>query len=138
MLDIPQNGWSRICIGNWTSQCDCDDDVPFALLEALTNICESNQPAAVRFCAADKDAVLVFDFDIVHIISQTADGYTLTSEHIPCYELAAELISDLRNNLDAWSQWSPLLRDAELLAARKAELERQCSALEQLVDFYRD
>lgn len=138
MLDIPKNGRSRIHIGSWTGQCNCDDDVPFALLEALTNICESNQPAAVSFQTVDGDVTLVFDFDIIHIIFHSPTGYKLSSEHIPCYQLASELISDLRDNLEAWGRWSPTLQVPELLAARKAEIESQCAALHQLVEFYRN
>lgn len=136
MLDIPKNGWSPIHIGNWTSRCGCDDDVPFALLDALMNVCGSDQPTSVRFQTTDGEATIIFDFEAAHIIFSGPDGYVLSSVHTPCYQMASELIADLQENLDAWVGWSPSLRDPELLAERKAELKERCAELRQLVDFY--
>lgn len=136
MLSAPEHGWSIIQIGDWSDKCCNRDDVPFALLEALTNVCQSNHPAAIHFHTTGNEYTIVFDFEMTHIISQTHGGYALASVNAYCYELATELVADIYTHIDAWVNWIPELQNTELLVKRKIAIEAACSELQELAAFY--
>ena len=132
MLSRPIIGWSKITIGNWSDRCSYIDDVPFMLLEAMEESCRINKPVSVRIDAEGWDYIIVFDQFTTHIISEITDDYTYYSVDIDRDELAKELISDIRRDIDGWCEWfcyHELTED--YISERKKDLLVLCDMLEK-------
>ena len=105
MLSTPKHGWSNITIGSWSDRCSYLDDVPFMLLDALQDALSGKTPIAIEFDAEGYGYTIVFSLGVIHIVTETEDGYKLASEEIFCKELAKELIADIRKDINVWTIW---------------------------------
>ena len=142
MLDTPKAGWSRIEIGNWSDRCSYLDDVPYRLLETVDVVVRTGRPCAVRFDAEGWEYTMVFDQSETHILSdKTPDEspdviFTLTTIDIRIRDIAKELITDLRKDVDGWANWMcyrPI--SEEELNERKKDILAWCDTLEQRVNY---
>ena len=133
MLSTTKHGWSNISIGNWSERCSYLDDVPFVLLRALEKICRTRTAEAVKFDAEGYEYIVVFDNNDVHIISNHSEqGYIYTSIVANIHDLAKELVSDIRKDIDFWSNWNDYgSMGAEEMAERKQGLIILCDSLEK-------
>lgn len=105
MLDCPRHGWSRITIDSWSDRCNYLDDVPFMLLHAISEFLSTRRPVSIRFDVEGYEYILVFDFGVVHIITEADDGYKLSSQKVNYPSLIEELIGDIRREIDGWTGW---------------------------------
>lgn len=131
MLKTPKNGWSQITIGDWTDRCSYLDDVPYRLLEAVDDTNRTHRPTSVKFDAEGWEYVIVFDTFETHII--TCDFYgtwKYITVDIYIKDIIKELLSDIRNDLNAWSEWGYELREYEI-EERKLDLEAWCNVIEK-------
>ena len=134
MLSRPIVGWSKITIGNWSDRCSYIDDVPFMLLEAMEESCRINKPVSVSIDAEGWDYIIVFDQFTTHIISEITDDYTYYSVDIDRDELAKELVSDIRRDIDGWCEWfcyHELTED--YISERKKDLLTLCDIVEKRI-----
>lgn len=144
MLIRPQNGWSRITIKDWSERCSYLDDVPMKLLDAFALTIFYKTPNFVRFDAEGWEYLIVFSVNSVEIFTENpTDEYYNTPiyryQFIPINlkELALELLSDVRQNLEAWVLWNTNTTEAEfckwLRENRKTNLIRLCNRLEKIL-----
>ena len=136
MLDTPKHGWSNISIGSWHDRCSYLDDMPVVLLNALRRFLTAKLPVAAKFDAEGYEYILVFDFGVVHIISDDEDGdkYQLSSQEVSIPALAKELVEDIRRDIDAWADWQNYeVQTKEALARRKQLLVDLCGELSALI-----
>ena len=134
MLSRPIIGWSKITIGNWSDRCSYIDDVPFMLLEAMEESFRINKPVSVRIDAEGWDYIIVFDQFTTHIISEITDDYTYYSVDIDRDELARELISDIRRDIDEWCEWFCYYHLTEdYISERKKDLLVLCDIVEKRI-----
>lgn len=132
MLKEPKHGWSQITIGNWSDRCSYLDDVPFLLLEGVEGVCRTGNPVAAKFDAEGWEYLIVFDVYETHIITETDNGYTLTTEDVRIKNLVEELVADIRRDLKAWSCWTDYgdMSDDEK-SEREKDLAVLCDILEK-------
>ena len=105
MLSEPKHGWSAITIGNWTDRCSYLDDVPFLLLKGLEKSCRTHRPVAAKFDAEGWEYIIVFDWIESYIITDKCGKPQLISVPVGRDNIAKELVSDIRKNIDGWSAW---------------------------------
>ena len=113
MLQKPKCGWSAITIGEWHDRCSYLVDVPIDLLKAVSGVIALNTPQAVEIDAEGYNYVIVFNAFETHIITETDDGYTLTTIDIGIRHIAKELVSDIEADLDSWVEWPPHKQSAK-------------------------
>lgn len=135
MLSTPKHGWSNISIGNWSERCSYLDDVPFTLLRALEKVCRTRTVEAVKFDAEGYEYIVVFDNNDVHIISNNSEqGYIYVSIEANVHDLAKELVSDIRKDIDYWSSWNNYgSMSTEEMAERKQGLIILCDNIEKRI-----
>jgi len=127
MLRKPEHGWSQITIGSWSDRCSYLDDVPFLLLECCEQALRTAKPSVVRLDAEGWEYLIVFDLYETHIITETDEGFSLTTVTVTLRELAQELVSDIRENLSLWSVWTDC--DGDGYDEEKEERSKDLSAL---------
>jgi hypothetical protein len=131
MLKTPWCGWSEITIGNWHDRCSYLDDVPYRLLEAVDHVNRTGTPSAVKFDAEGWSYIIVFDMYHTHIICDGIDVvYKYYTVDIHIKDLARDLISDIRRDIKAWSEWFGNISDYEA-EERKLDLEAWCNVIEK-------
>lgn len=116
MLDTPKYGWCHLQIGDWQDRCSYLNDVPVLLLDALTAALKrGTHLAAVSLDAEGYEYIVVFDGwnNIVHIITETENAYSLNSIEARLPALAEELITDVEARLPDWAVWLPGMEEAE-------------------------
>lgn len=134
MLATPKHGWSNITIGNWSDRCSYLTDVPFQLLEAMECSCREHKPVSVSFDAEGWEYIITFDWFYTHIISGKSeeDSFSYFSIDINRDELAKELISDIRKDIDGWSTWLDYGDMSEdEISERKKDLLILCDIVEK-------
>ena len=138
MLSKPVHGWSEITIGDWSDRCSYIDDVPFMLLETMEESCRVNKPVAVKFDAEGWDYIIVFDQCETHIISTNpndVDTYFGNFDYhiieIDRDELAKELITDTRRDIDEWCGFYYGDETEDFISERKKDLLALCDAIEK-------
>lgn len=131
MLATPEFGWSEIRIGDWYDRCSYLDDVPFELLESVDTVIRSGKPCCVKFDAEGWRYIIVFNTHQTHIINYDfEEEYYCYTIEISIKDLAMELLSDIRKDLDLWAQW--LCFDSEdEICERKKDLAAWCDAIEK-------
>lgn len=145
MLSKPKGGWSDITIGNWSDRCSYLDDVPFQLLKAIERVCKKEGIGSVKFDAEGWEYIIVFDLFNTHIISDKLDedegifysveGFNYFSIDTDYRELAKELISDIRRDVDGWSTWFSYRDMSEdEISERKENLLILCEMIEKKID----
>ena len=135
MLSTPNVGWSRITIGEWSDRCSYLDDVPFMLLEAIEESCRINKPVSVKLDAEGWEDIIIFDQFETHIISNLTDTFIHYSVDIDRDELAKELTSDIRRDIDGWCKWfcyQDLTED--YISERKKDLLALCDIIEKRIN----
>ena len=143
MLDKPEHGWSRITIGYWSERCSYLDDVPMDLLNAFILTLTYGTPSFVRFDAEGWEYLIVFSANSVEIFTEEATDVYYSSpiyryEYIPINlrKLASELLSDVRQDIKAWSLWNANISNTELFewsrAVNETNLKILCNKLEKL------
>jgi hypothetical protein len=131
MLDTPKYGWCNIQIGEWYDRCSYLDDVPYRLLEAVDYSNRTNRPSSVKFDAEGWEYIIVFDAYETHIICYDVEGgYKYYTIEINLKDLIRELLSDIRRDLKAWSEWGYDISDYEI-EERKYDLDAWCSVIER-------
>ena len=101
MLQTPKHGWSQITIKDWSDRLSYLDDVAYMLLEAVWNCLRMSGPECVKFDAEGYEYILVIDQCYSYVITM-ADSDTLTVLDITLREIAQELISDIRRDMEDW------------------------------------
>lgn len=129
MLDAPKLGWSKIHIGAWSDRCSYLDDVPMKLLEAFVRCFRESEPQSVRFDAEGYEYILVFDTYQTCVIT-SKDGNELTVLDVDYRTLAAECITDIRRDLDAWVAFMYSDANSEVLQKRKDDMLWLCDTME--------
>ena len=129
MLDAPKLGWSKIHIGAWSDRCSYLDDVPMKLLEAFVRCFRESEPQSVRFDAEGYEYILVFDTYQTCVIT-SKDGNELTVLDVYYRTLAAECITDIRRDLDAWAAFMYSDANSEVLQKRKDDMLWLCDTME--------
>ena len=133
MLKTPKYGWSEITIGNWSDRCNCHDDVPYRLLEAVDYTNRTQRSSSVKFDAEGYMYIIVFDMCETHIICNNDDfncNWQYTTIDISIKDIIRELIVDIRNNINAWSEWGFDISDYEA-EERKLDLDAWCKVIEK-------
>ena len=134
MLKSPSAGWSRITIGDLSDRCSYLDDVPYLLLEGVEEVFRTGYPIVSKFDAEGYEYFIVIDIDTVFIITETDDDYSLKTIEISIKGLAAELIADIRRDLDLWSEWvdyGGMSEDEK--RERKKDLSALCEIIEKRI-----
>lgn len=131
MLDRPHHGWSNITIGAWTDRCSYLDDVPFMLLRTISEFQTTKRPTSVKFDAEGYEYILVFDYSVVHIITETDDGYELSSQEVSYPSLIRELVGDIQGEIDGWTGW--MSYENQDFQERKERLLTACEELESTI-----
>lgn len=134
MLKYTGYGWGEISIGNWKDRCSYLDDVPNELLGAVEEVIRTCRPSVRQFDAEGYDYIIVFGTNEVYIISNKDDnggnGFTLTAKSVSTADLAKELISDIRLDIDRWAHWHGEMSDDEF-DERRLDLEAFCKVIER-------
>lgn len=134
MLKYTGYGWGEISIGNWKDRCSYLDDVPNELLGAVEEVIRTFRPSVRQFDAEGYDYTIVFCMNEVYIISNKDDdggsGFTLTIENVSAIDLAKELVSDIRSDIDRWARWCGEMSDNEF-DERRLDLEAFCRVVER-------
>lgn len=139
MLETPKHGWSKITIGDWSDRCSYLDDVPFKLLKAIKKLYKEHEPVSISFDAERWDYIIIFDRFYTHIISDSVDdfgeaAFKYRSIEINKDEIAKELISDIRKDIDGWSNWlSYWDMSEEMILGRKNKLLSLCENIEEML-----
>lgn len=130
MLSTPQFGWSEITIGDWHDRCSYLDDVPFDLLKTVDAVIRTGRPHCTKFDVEGWEYIIVFDMYETHILHFDVDGechyYTM---EIYIKDLARELLSDIRKDLDSWAEWLDYASEYTI-CERKKDLSAWCDAIE--------
>lgn len=131
MLATPQYGWSEITIGDWHDRCSYLDDVSYELLEAVDATNRTGRPHCVKFDAEGWEYIIVFGMYETHIIHCNFEGeYHYYTIEIHIKDLARELLSDIRKDLDLWAEW-PYSASEDEISERKRDLSVWCDAIEK-------
>lgn len=131
MLTTPRHGWSEITIGDWHDRCSYLDDVPYELLKAVDMVIRTRRPHCAQFDAEGWEYTIVFDRYETHIIHCDFEGeYRYYTIEISIKDLARELLSDIRKDLDSWAEW-PFSASEEEICERKKDLAAWCDAIEK-------
>ena len=136
MLSKPKGGWSDITIGNWSDRCSYVDDIPFNLLKAMEQSCREHKPVSVNVDAEGYEYIIIFDWFHTHIILENIDeedksDFKYFSIRIDRDKLAKELISDIRRDIDGWSNWLSYHDMSEdEISERKKDLLVLCEVIE--------
>ena len=142
MLKKPKYGWSRITIGDWSDSVSYIDDVPGMLLNALIDSCRNHHPVAVKFDAEGYEYVLLFDWQCSYVLYQSVPfvhAKPLEEEpevlifDVERKDVAAELIQDIRTDIDDWAQFEASMDSEETAAKNKERLLALCDELEGLL-----
>lgn len=131
MLAMPEYGWSKITIGDWYDRCSYLNDVPYELLEAVDVVIRTGKPHCVKFDAEGWYYTIVFDMYETHIIDCDSRGkFHCYTVEVRVKDLAMELLSDIRKDLDLWANW--LVPDSEEeTSERKKDLAAWCDVIEK-------
>ena len=147
MLNTPKNGWGKIQIGEWEDRVSYLDDIPFDLLEALTDSCKKHVPVSVKFDAEGYEYIVVFDWMVTYVIYQESAVVNLLCGRnngeedsetcvvrisVPRSEIAKELIHDIRANAPEWAAFYCSVEDEEV-GQRQLQLLTMCKQLESLL-----
>ena len=131
MLTTPQYGWSEIIIGDWYDRCSYLDDVPYKLLEAVDVVNRTGRPYCAKFDAEGYEYIIAFDVHETHIIHCDFEGeYHYYTIEINIKDLARELLSDIRRDLDLWAEW-PFSVSEDEICERKKDLSAWCDVIEK-------
>lgn len=136
MLSKPDCGWSTIAIGDWSDRCSYLTDVPYDLARALELGVRTHKPTLATFDAEGWEYIIVFEWLDTHIISNKDEEYKLYSFPVGRDQLAAEFISDIRENLDGWASWNDFDRHRmsdDEFNERKADLSVYCDMIEKRI-----
>lgn len=128
MLDTPKSGWTTITIGDWTDDASHLCDVPTMLLEAIEAVSRTNKVQCVKLESPRGENTIVFDIDVTYIIYNDEDDVGFINEYLDITELAAELIGDIRRDIDAWAAWG--FNTPEQIDERRKLFEELCGIIE--------
>lgn len=153
MLSASKYGWTRVSCGTADiGPASYLTDVPGDCLDAFIGYFggQTEQNFCMEFDAEGYSVgILEFGNSLYQVSTATEDGsldvreispsrmglpeYTLPGRMLKT--LAAELVSDIRGNLDGWVYWldGPDTLETEDAAKRRAELEGKCRQLEKLI-----
>lgn len=129
MISTPKYGWSTITIGDWSERCSYLDDVPFMLLSAVDEVIRTRTVNAIKFDAEGYEYVITFDEFETHIVT-FKDERTYTAIEIDIEDIAKELITDIRNDLEEWAWWVPGCSEDQF-NERKLDLKVYCDIIEK-------
>ena len=132
-LDLSSDsGWGKISIGDWSDRIsDVFNDAPFELLYLFIDSCKNHKPSSMKFDAEGYEYILTIDWNCVYIITETEDDeVTFKKIEVNRDELARELISDIRNNIDSCVDWCLDKLDNKQREERAFNLELKCKVLE--------
>ena len=134
MLSKPHGGWSTITIGDWSDRCSYLTDVPYDLTGALETAIRTHKTTLATFDAEGWEYTIVFEWLYTHIITNKDGEHKLYTFEIGRDQIAAELIKDIRENLDGWACWVDFDRHRmsdDQFNERKADLEVYCDMIEK-------
>ena len=133
MLSTPSAGWADITIGSFSDRCSYIEDIPNLLLDAFITRARKRVPVAIEIDAEGYEYTIVLGTDVIHIISEIEnDGsiiYKLTTPNVDFSDLAREMISDLRLDIDAGANWDMSGNKKAICEAKEAILAK-CKKLE--------
>ncbi|MCC8045816.1 MAG: hypothetical protein LIP12_09995 [Clostridiales bacterium] len=134
MLSSPKHGWATITMQDWSDRCSYLNDIPLDLLETLIRVFKTHNPQAVRIDAEGWEYLLIFDKYDSYIIEEKDDP-SLHHIDLNLNNIAKELISDIRKDIDEWTDWFSY-RDSteEELLERKERLLKLCNILENMIE----
>ena len=153
MLSAPKYGWTRVSCGTADiGPASYISDVPGNCLDAFISYfgSKTGQNFCVEFDAEGYSiGIMEFGSSLYQVSTATEDGsldvreinpscmglpeYTLPDRMLKL--LAAELVSDIRANLDGWVYWLDVPDEAGKKETEnlKSELEAKCRQLEDLI-----
>jgi len=140
MLEKPNAGWTKVCIGDFIDRASYITDVPVKCLKAFINGYSSNLPIAINFDAEGHEYLLIVDYYETHIITDEDTeyivnrDYSLISFDVKRNDLAKELINDIESNLEEWVQWDLFIDDGVNSVERREELTQLIEELKALID----
>lgn len=121
-LDKPAHGWVDIHVGEFVDRASYLTDVLMDILQSLIFSYEHHLPAAIKFDAEGWEWMLVIDNYDVHIISNNCDeGFTYYNYEISKSEFTKEVIKNILEYIDDWSNWD-FDTTGEKAVARRKEL----------------
>lgn len=126
--------WCTFNVENFNRRVSYLTDVPMDLLDCFLSYFEDN----VGICTFDEEGSefsLVLTTGYSYILCEEKDIENIKTS-IP--DLAKELLSDIKRDMDAWVSWEPRYEDytEKEILNRKIELKRKMSELEKELIFY--
>ena len=135
MLSTPKNGWCYVSIGSWFDRGSYLDDIPINLLRAIEGVMLTGVPEIVYFDAEGWEYMLeIFDDQVRVSTESPLHEVSTRTFNLGAKDLAPELISDIRMDLEEWVMWPPISDEPWFDAdARREELTTYCDIIEQLL-----
>lgn len=105
MLSLP-NGWeAQITLGDCTRTVSCKKfDIPYELLEALTQLYRTGRPQVVGFWNDQESYLFVFEAGSVHVVTKS-DLFPVLYQGITIdlNDLAMEVLKDVMSGMNEWA-----------------------------------
>ena len=134
MLSKPENGWSKLTIGDFTQRVSYINDVPLKLLDAIDYTIRTSLASTVEFDTEGYDFLITFTITHMHIILQTKDDYEYQKFDRTIFDISKEIISDIRENLIEWAEFKFSV-DKDEVQERIKDLDVLCDIIERRTDF---
>lgn len=108
MLEKPYVGWTNIKIKNWSDRASYLTDIHLDFLNSLINSYKNYTVASVKYDAEGWEGIIVIDDYSTYIIKYEDESYVpyVLEIEISKDDVSRELIKDIEDNLDEWSEWS--------------------------------
>ena len=137
MLSPPTAGWCKLRIGDFVGIPSYITDVPVDLLTAFIDYYKKGASAAL-FDEEGSEFTLVLSNAFVYVIYHTQDCKSIFYEFPDIFinDLAKELITDIENDLDFWSQFKAAVDSEDKILQERKLLTNLISELKGMIIHY--
>lgn len=104
MLSKPESGWTEVKTGSFIDRASYLTNIPLDCLDAFIHAIKKHTQAVVGFDAEGWEYIIVSDHYETYIILNK-DEHELLVADVGKVELAKELCTDIRSNIDDWAWW---------------------------------
>lgn len=132
MLTTPDAGWTTIKIGDWQDICSYLCDPAHELLEAVDYTLLTGNKTICEFDAEGYNYMMIISDSDVYIITEK-DDISITQQSIEISDLAKELISDIRKDIEKWVHWQPD-EDEKYYSNERNYILTMCDAIEEIIE----
>jgi hypothetical protein len=105
MLAKPSCGWTYVTIGDFTGPASYLTDVPMDCMSHMIDALEDGRDFCASFDAEGWSYKVISDEYWTAVIEEKNGPVLHTIDGVNKFDLAKELIADVKENLDAWADW---------------------------------